>query len=178
MLPLLSPFIFLYLLPCITSAKTDDGYHATLYLNRAAIETDSLTNIYLEWRSMAVEGTMSLSFGNCDSTISSHQVIGTTELNGQLPFPTKFIWRVPSTIIEKGCLFATHRPTGNLLARSKPYGVSKRLKKRAHPELQDMYFDGVKHYMDSLKKSKNSFVVNSNSKQMSPFDYTIRQTVG
>ncbi|KAI8149657.1 hypothetical protein BJV82DRAFT_129163 [Fennellomyces sp. T-0311] len=148
----------------ITTIGTSDGYSATVYLDQAVIHINSLTNVYMDWFDTTVEGLISLSFGDCSTTLH-HQILGTTEVSSQFPLPTRFIWAVLPTTMKKGCIFATHGSTGLLLAKSKPYHILKKLKKRAYPELLDMHFDGVKYYMDSLAKSKKTFVVDPNAKQ-------------
>ncbi|KAI8144254.1 flavin-containing amine oxidoreductase-domain containing protein [Fennellomyces sp. T-0311] len=111
------------------------------------LEADSLTNIYLDYGSKTVEGSLTLAFGACDEEAT--HTIGTMEVSTDFQ-PTKFVWAVPADA-KSGCIVATDA-TGSVIAKSEPYTIGNKFGKRGHPEFDDMYFDAVKYHKRQMEK--------------------------
>ncbi|KAI9249439.1 flavin-containing amine oxidoreductase-domain containing protein [Phascolomyces articulosus] len=114
-----------------------------------SLQADSLTNIFLDYGTKTVDGTLTLSYGSCDAGSESTHIIGITEVTSEFQ-PTKFVWAVPSDA-QTGCIFAKDA-AGNIIAQSEPYSVSTKFSKRGHPEFEDMYFDAVKFHKSQMAK--------------------------
>lgn len=60
---------------------------------KAALEADSLANIYLDYGTQSYEGHLALSYGSCKDGTSTEQI---GEYDVTLEFqPDKFSWHVP-----------------------------------------------------------------------------------
>lgn len=126
-------------------------------LVKSTLEADSLTNIYLDYGSHSLEGPVSLSYGSCKNGSVAHE-IDQFDVSDEFQ-PEKFAWHVPADA-QSGCVFAKNA-SGNVIAQSESFTISKKFTKRGHPELSDMYFDAV-DYHKNKKVSKRAHASSKN----------------
>ncbi|KAK4513779.1 uncharacterized protein ATC70_005785 [Mucor velutinosus] len=128
-------------------------------LIKTTLEADSLTNIYWDYGSQSIIGTVTLSYGSCEDGSIAHEIDQFDVLDDFQP--EKFAWHVPADA-QSGCVIAKDA-SGNVIAQSEPYTISKKFTKRGHPELSDMYFDAV-DYHKNKKVSKRAHASSKNKK--------------
>ena len=124
------------------------------------LQSGSLANIYVNYGSQALEGKLSLSFGNCQSGESVYDI---AQMNiSQELHPEKFVWFVPEDAYTMtGCLLAKNA-SGNVFAKSESYNPSKNRKKRLFGELAHLHFDAV-HYHHNDKSNKHNYAISKDA---------------
>lgn len=131
-------------------------------LVKSTLEADSLTNIYWDYGSQPIKGDVALFYGSCEDGSIAYEI---DQFNLSDDFrPEKFAWHVPADA-QSGCIFAKDA-SGNVIAQSESYTVSKKFTKRGHPELSDMYFDAV-DYHKNKKVSKRAHASSKNKSKYS-----------
>ncbi|KAI9278401.1 flavin-containing amine oxidoreductase-domain containing protein [Phascolomyces articulosus] len=168
--------------PCIETESLTNIYLMTWNCNTEFMNDDEIP-----------QQSITLSFGKCDmgnqsnigdevKKMKPHHIIGTTTNNSGSSSPfqqlnqyycqqqRQFVWAVPSlnTLgVHQGCLFATHNPSGRILAKSKQYTVLPSKKwttkgegksndeQQEEPQLFGLYFDGATYFKKMMAKKNN-----------------------
>ncbi|CDH56759.1 predicted protein [Lichtheimia corymbifera JMRC:FSU:9682] len=130
---------------CVASTAITRPYQASLTVDDDDIKANSLSNIYLDYGNRNIQGTLTLTFGDCAGDLDTPHttIIGSADISDQVK-PTKFVWATPG-YTKSGCIFAID-DKGKVFAKSKRYTISPKISKRGHPELDDMHFDAVNFY--------------------------------
>lgn len=137
----------------VFAAPTTLSSEIKVSLKADSIQADSLVNIYIEYGES--EGQFILAYGSCEDP-SSAQVIEQVDATST----EKIAWHVPSGT-ENGCLFLKDN-ADQVVSQSPPYTVTKKLSKRAYPELAEMFFDAVDYHKN--KKISKRAVASSKNK--------------
>ncbi|KAG2177779.1 hypothetical protein INT43_003026 [Umbelopsis isabellina] len=121
----------------------------------SAVHADSLINIHLDYAPNTTAKDLTITFGTCSSNATSHPV-GNVNISAEYQ-PKKLIWYVPEELhgSENACLQAWTKDVDGkteLVGQSEPHTVTKKMSKRGHPELADMYFDAVSFYKKGFAK--------------------------
>jgi hypothetical protein len=131
----------------------------------SAIHADSLINIHLDYAPTTAAKDLTITFGACSSNATSYQV-GNVKISADYQ-PKKFVWHVPEGLhgTEDACFQAWTKDNdgkSELAGQSEVHNVTKKVSKRGHPELADMYFDAVSYYKKNFAK-RSSFAVEDKS---------------
>lgn len=147
------------------------------FLGPFEIEAGGIHNIHIAYNN-ALDGDLSLHYGACNAGQSHHRV-GTTGIGKRAiskrsvewadARPERFVWVVPSSAPDMGCLHA-YLNEDELVGVSRPISVMAKRSKRQSIEISDWadaegpWFDGVQYITDKepgevfVAKAKGSTV--------------------
>ncbi|KAH8812478.1 flavin-containing amine oxidoreductase-domain containing protein [Xylogone sp. PMI_703] len=175
---------FLGAVALATSAQSSAIPNAKVSLTVSeTVEVDGLSNIHVTYHT-SVDGPFSIHYGSCDTSAAHpsfafHAVgsthVGNHHLAEHLDWddrrPTRFVWIVPESVVDGGCL---HAYSGeDWMGSSGPINViAKKAKRASDPsiDLADIadtegpWFDGVA-YLKAKEPSK-SFVAKAKAKEI------------
>ncbi|KAJ8652981.1 hypothetical protein O0I10_011362 [Lichtheimia ornata] len=137
-------------------------YPASLTVDDDDLKANSLANIYLDYGNRDIQGTLTLTFGDCVDDLDTPYTtfIGSTDISDKFK-PTKFVWATPG-YTKSGCIFAID-DEGKVFAKSERYTISSKMSKRGLPEFDNMHFDAVNFHKTQTSNHGNMIAASDKS---------------